>query len=58
MTMDGKWTSGGYVGGVCHNLGKMTKVPSLLWRLIFLFGNFPSILIYLLLWVFMEYEYK
>jgi phage shock protein PspC (stress-responsive transcriptional regulator) len=56
MTMDGKWTSGGYVGGVCHNLGRMTKIPSLFWRLLFVFGNFPSILIYLLLWAFMEYE--
>jgi len=38
--MDNKWTSGGYIGGVCHNLGRMTKIPSLFWRLLFIFGNF------------------
>jgi len=44
----------GYIGGVCEGLGKWTGIPSILWRLIFLLANFPSILVYVILWIFVK----
>jgi phage shock protein PspC (stress-responsive transcriptional regulator) len=43
----------GYIGGVCAGLGEWSGIPSILWRILFLFtaGSFWA---YLLLWVFVE----
>ncbi len=44
----------GYIGGVCEGLGDWSGIPSILWRIGFLFV-FPYALgIYLALWVFVK----
>jgi phage shock protein PspC (stress-responsive transcriptional regulator) len=43
----------GYIGGVCAGLGEWSGIPSILWRILFLFvaGSFWA---YLLIWIFTE----
>jgi phage shock protein PspC (stress-responsive transcriptional regulator) len=43
----------GYIGGVCAGLGEWSGLPSILWRILFLFtaGSFWA---YLLIWIFTE----
>lgn len=44
----------GYLGGVCEGLGEWSEIPSIIWRLAFLF-IFPSaFIIYILLWTFIK----
>lgn len=43
---------GGYIGGICEGLGDLFGMPSIIFRIIFLFGNFPSVLVYLIIWIF------
>lgn len=48
----------GYVGGVCQGLGEWSGIPSILWRLIFLFTPIPSaFLMYVVLWVVLKKNY-
>lgn len=41
----------GYIGGVCEGLGEWCGVPSILWRVAFLFMP-AGLWIYLILWIF------
>lgn len=46
----------GYIGGVCKGLGNWSGIPSILWRIGFLF-IFPwAFCIYLVLWIFLKKE--
>jgi phage shock protein PspC (stress-responsive transcriptional regulator) len=42
----------GYIAGICHGLGKHTKIDPILWRILAIFGGFA--LIYLILWIFIK----
>ena len=43
---------GGYVGGVCQGIGEWSNLPSILWRLIFIFIMPYAFWVYILLWAF------
>ena len=47
----------GYIGGVCQGLGEWTGIPSILWRIAFLFVIPAALCIYLVLWVFLPKKY-
>ena len=46
----------GYIGGVCEGLGEWSGIPSILWRILAIFlASFPvTVVIYILLWIFVE----
>jgi phage shock protein PspC (stress-responsive transcriptional regulator) len=46
----------GYIGGVCEGLGEWSGIPSILWRILAIFlASLPTtIVIYILLWIFVE----
>lgn len=46
-----------WIAGVCGGLGKFTGVPSIVFRLIFLFAG-VSLFVYLLLWIFIQEDPK
>jgi len=41
----------GYIGGICGGLGDWSGIPSILWRIAFLFFIPAAVWIYLILWV-------
>jgi|TARA_R110002060_G_scaffold381_5_gene928 phage shock protein PspC (stress-responsive transcriptional regulator) len=58
MNMRKKLNRGnGYIGGVCQGLGEWTGIPSILWRIAFLFVIPAALCIYLVLWVFLPKKY-
>jgi len=46
----------GYIGGVCQGLGNWSGIPSILWRLAFLFIIPGGLCVYLGLWIFLKKE--
>ena len=40
----------GYVGGVCHGVGKHTNIDPILWRVLTIFAGL--VFIYIVLWIF------
>lgn len=44
----------GYIGGVCEGLGDWSGIPSILWRIGFLFVLPYALGIYLTLWFFVK----
>jgi|TARA_R110000787_G_scaffold91176_1_gene192393 phage shock protein PspC (stress-responsive transcriptional regulator) len=44
----------GYIGGVCKGLGSWSGIPSILWRLIFLFVVPGALCVYIGLWIFVK----
>jgi len=44
----------GYLGGVCHGMGKHTGIDPIIWRVLTIFGGFG--IIYLILWIFLKRE--
>lgn len=44
----------GYIGGVCEGLGEWCGIPSILWRIGFLFVFPYALVIYLALWFFVK----
>ena len=47
----------GYIGGVCKGLGTWSGIPSILWRVGFLFVLPAAFWVYLILWIFLSKEY-
>tara|TARA_Y100001972_G_C7543493_1_gene273383 strand:- start:315 stop:500 length:186 start_codon:yes stop_codon:yes gene_type:complete len=46
----------GYIGGVCKGLGEWSGIPSILWRIVFLFVLPWALTIYIVLWIFLKKE--
>ena len=46
----------GYIGGVCQGLGEWSGIPSILWRVAFLFVVPGALFIYIILWIFLTKE--
>ena len=46
----------GYIGGVCQGLGEWSGIPSILWRILFLFFIPAAVWVYLGLWIFLSKE--
>ncbi len=46
----------GYIGGVCQGLGDWSGIPSILWRVSFLFIIPFALWVYLVLWIFVSKE--
>jgi phage shock protein PspC (stress-responsive transcriptional regulator) len=44
----------GYIAGVCEGLGEWSGIPSVIWRLCFLFVFPYAVTIYILLWIFIN----
>jgi phage shock protein PspC (stress-responsive transcriptional regulator) len=44
----------GYIGGVCEGLGDWSGLPSILWRIAFLFIFPYAFWIYVILWFFLD----
>jgi len=44
----------GYIGGVCGGLGDWSGIPSILWRIAFLFFVPAAFWIYLGLWILLK----
>ncbi|RLD26862.1 MAG: hypothetical protein DRI70_05135 [Bacteroidetes bacterium] len=54
--MSNLYRGNGYIGGVCKGLGNWSGIPSILWRVGFLF-IFPwAFWVYLTLWIFLKKE--
>jgi len=51
--MEYKRRRNSYIGGVCGGLEDSTKIPAILWRILFLSIS-PGLIIYLLMWIFTE----
>tara|TARA_Y100000389_G_C17465876_1_gene525483 strand:- start:4272 stop:4445 length:174 start_codon:yes stop_codon:yes gene_type:complete len=51
------YRGGGYIGGVCAGLGRWSGVPSILWRIAFLFLSGGMFWIYILLWIVLPKKY-
>ncbi len=51
------YRGGGYIGGVCHGLGNWSGIPSILWRILFLFAGGGMFWIYILLWIVLPKRY-
>jgi len=47
----------GYIGGVCQGLGNWSGIPSILWRIAFLFILPWAVSIYIVLWIFLKKDY-
>jgi phage shock protein PspC (stress-responsive transcriptional regulator) len=41
----------GYIGGICSGLGDWSNIPSILWRIAFLFFIPAAVWVYLIMWV-------
>jgi len=41
----------GYIGGVCQGLGEWAGIPSILWRVLFLFVIPAAFWVYIVLWI-------
>ena len=48
----------GYIGGVCQGLGEWSGIPSILWRVAFLFVIPAALCIYLTLWFFIKKDFR
>ncbi len=46
----------GYIGGVCQGLGEWIGIPSILWRVLFLFIIPAAFWVYVVLWIFLSKE--
>ncbi len=46
----------GYIGGVCQGLGDWVGIPSILWRVAFLFIIPAALWVYIILWIFVPKE--
>lgn len=46
----------GYIGGVCEGLGNWLGIPSILFRVAFLFLIPAAFWIYVILWIFLSKE--
>ena len=46
----------GYIGGVCEGLGNWSGLPSILWRISFIFFVPAAFWIYLLMWILLSKE--
>lgn len=44
----------GYIGGVCGGLGNWSGLPSILWRIAFLFFIPAAFWVYIALWIFLS----
>jgi|TARA_R100000900_G_scaffold76901_1_gene60947 phage shock protein PspC (stress-responsive transcriptional regulator) len=51
------YRGGGYIGGVCEGLGRWSGIPSILWRILFLFLGGGIFWIYILLWIVLPKRY-
>jgi len=47
----------GYIGGVCQGLGEWSGIPSILWRIGFLFIIPAAFCIYIVLWISLKKNY-
>lgn len=47
-----KYSSKGYIGGVCYGMGQHTGVDPIIWRMVAVFGG--CWFIYILLWLFLD----
>ena len=47
------YRSNGYIGGVCQGLGDWSGIPSILWRVGFLFVLPGAFCVYVILWMFL-----
>ena len=47
----------GYVGGVCQGLGEWSGIPSILWRVGFLFFIPAAFWVYVVLWMILKKNY-
>jgi phage shock protein PspC (stress-responsive transcriptional regulator) len=47
----------GYVGGVCQGLGEWSGIPSILWRVGFLFFIPAAFWVYVVLWMVLKKNY-
>jgi|TARA_R110002074_G_scaffold89427_2_gene196599 phage shock protein PspC (stress-responsive transcriptional regulator) len=47
----------GYIGGVCQGLGKWSGIPSILWRVAFLFFIPAAMWVYFILWIVLSKKY-
>jgi phage shock protein PspC (stress-responsive transcriptional regulator) len=47
----------GYIGGVCQGLGEWIGIPSILWRVAFLFIIPAALWVYIVLWIFLPKKY-
>jgi len=52
------YRGGGYIGGVCKGLGRWSGIPSILWRIAFLFFIPAAFWIYLVLWILISKKYE
>tara|TARA_B100000287_G_C20226773_1_gene620409 strand:- start:46 stop:234 length:189 start_codon:yes stop_codon:yes gene_type:complete len=48
----------GYIGGVCGGLGDWSGIPSILFRILFLFFIPTAIWVYIILWAVLKNKYK
>jgi len=48
----------GYIGGVCQGLGNWSGIPSILWRVGFLFIFPCAFWIYVVLWIFLKKDFQ
>jgi|TARA_B100001094_G_C17675707_1_gene550945 phage shock protein PspC (stress-responsive transcriptional regulator) len=46
----------GYIGGVCQGLGEWVGIPSILWRVLFLFIIPAAFWVYVVLWIVLSKE--
>ena len=51
------YRGGGYIGEVCKGLGDWSGIPSILWRIAFLFILPWAVSIYVVLWIFLKKDY-
>ena len=57
-TMNKKLNRGnGYIGGVCQGLGEWSGIPSILWRVGFLFFIPAAFWVYIVLWMILKKNY-
>ena len=47
---------GGYIGGVCQGLADWSGIPSILWRVAFIFVIPFALWVYIVLWIFLSKE--
>lgn len=53
--MDKKlYLGNGYIGGVCEGLGEYFGIPSILWRIGFIFVFQYVFWVYIILWIFVK----
>ena len=47
----------GYIGGVCEGLSEWSNIPSILWRIAFVFFIPAAFWIYIILWWFLKKQF-